>query len=69
MISGNFEGDVANFSCSTGYELNGNAMLVCRDGQWSSTIPFCDIISKCHEMEYVRKGKKEYCKITVFCIQ
>ena len=36
-------GSQANYSCSEGYILNGNAIRVCQeDGQWSGSEPACE---------------------------
>ena len=44
MMSGNNERAIANFSCEAGYDLNGEAILTCVDGQWNSSTPICEII-------------------------
>ena len=39
--TGNF-GDVAKYSCDTGYTLNGPAERTCQaDGQWNGSVPTC----------------------------
>ena len=36
-------GDVARYSCDTGYTLNGPAQRTCQaDGQWSGSVPTCE---------------------------
>ena len=36
-------GDVAKYSCDTGYTLNGAAETTCQaDGQWSGSVPTCE---------------------------
>ncbi len=36
-------GDVARYSCDTGYTLNGPAERTCQaDGQWSESVPTCE---------------------------
>ena len=35
-------GDVAGYSCDSGYTLSGTAEITCQaDGQWSGTVPTC----------------------------
>ncbi len=35
-------GDVARYSCDTGYTLNGPAERTCQaDGQWNGSVPSC----------------------------
>ena len=43
VMSGNYEGATANFSCEPGYDLKGEALLTCVNGQWNSTTPVCEI--------------------------
>ena len=43
LMTGNYEGAVANFSCDTGYTLNGQAILICVDGSWNDVSPVCEI--------------------------
>ena len=50
VMSGNYEGDTATFSCEPGYDLNGEAILTCVDGQWSSTTPVCEIIGMRYDL-------------------
>ena len=36
-------GDVARYSCDTGYTLNGPAERTCQaDGQWNGSVPTCE---------------------------
>ena len=44
LMTGNYEGAVANFSCDAGYTLSGQAILTCVDGSWSNIAPVCEII-------------------------
>ena len=44
VMSGNYEGAIANFSCQAGYNLKGESIVTCVDGQWNSTTPVCEII-------------------------
>ena len=57
-------GDVARYSCDTGYTLNGTAERTCQaDGQWNGSVPKCEseidtggVVTKC-----------AYCKCDVYC--
>ena len=41
--AGNLFGDVARYSCDTGYTLNGPAERTCQaDGQWNGSVPRCE---------------------------
>ena len=40
--TGNLPGDVASYSCTSGYRLSGDATRVCQmDGEWSGNEPSC----------------------------
>ena len=46
-------GDVARYSCDTGYTLNGPAERTCQaDGQWSGSVPTCEseILEWCNSL-------------------
>ena len=51
--AGTFFGDVARYSCDTGYTLNGPAERTCQaDGRWNGSVPTCgselwDAMIKC----------------------
>ena len=41
--AGTFFGDVARYSCYTGYMLTGIAERICQaDGQWRGSVPTCE---------------------------
>ncbi|XP_066283044.1 sushi, von Willebrand factor type A, EGF and pentraxin domain-containing protein 1-like [Branchiostoma lanceolatum] len=45
MSGGNFYGDQMTFTCSSGYEITGSAVLTCQENQqWSVTQPTCERI-------------------------
>ncbi|CAH1263510.1 CSMD3 [Branchiostoma lanceolatum] len=45
MSGGNFYGDQMTFTCSSGYEITGSAVLTCQENQqWSGTQPTCERI-------------------------
>ncbi|XP_035684197.1 P-selectin-like [Branchiostoma floridae] len=45
VSGGNSYGDVATFTCDTGYNLVGDNPLLCQaDGTWSGTAPTCEIV-------------------------
>ena len=54
VMSGNYEGAIANFSCEAGYNLKGEAILTCVDGQWKSTTPVCEIIGTRYSITHKR---------------
>ena len=40
-------GSEASYSCNTGYDMNGAAARTCEaGGNWSSSVPTCDIVSE-----------------------
>ena len=46
-------GDVARYSCDTGYTLNGPAERTCQaDGRWNGSVPTCEseILEWCHSL-------------------
>ena len=45
-VSGYTEGHTVNYTCNTGYRLNGSSTLTCQpNGLWSANPPTC--LSKC----------------------
>ena len=36
----------ANYSCNTGYNINGDASTTCGGGVWSGSEPTCDPVGK-----------------------
>ena len=41
VLNDSIEGSTANYSCNSGYQLVGDAIRTCRDGQWTGTAPEC----------------------------
>ena len=43
VLSGNTFGETANYTCNTGFILEGDPTLTCGvDGQWSGSSPVCN---------------------------
>ncbi|WAR21595.1 FBN2-like protein, partial [Mya arenaria] len=55
LNEGTLFGDSAEISCSTGYELNGDARVTCLDGRDWSDYPNCTIID-CGEIDHPTNG-------------
>ena len=40
-LSGRLQNDTANYSCSPGFEMIGNGIRTCINGQWNLVVPQC----------------------------
>lgn len=51
-------GSTANFTCNLGYVINGEGMLTCDTGEWSSEVPTCESMFVTHACTHIHKHSK-----------
>ena len=60
VLSGNTVGETADYTCNTGFILEGDSTLTCgEDGQWSGSPPVCNrkYLSKMYTRLLLGKGR------------